>query len=349
MASYSTVSLVLETQDVMERFVNYYRSAGAGGSGLLDGKHPPFSLDVPEVVLIECDAAFWSQLCGERPEILEVRQSAVFAAGLARCRSEWLLVVDADEFVFGDRAIPDFLAEVPDTVDAVSLPTAEAVWGPGDELGAPFGSTHFRLTWPRGRRRLLKRLIYGDVARYLPLGLAGHAAGKEFIRTGRSYSLIRTHDAQRAGNTITRWAADIKPSLGGMFLGHYDAIGLERWQEKWHHRNQQGNRCQGNEGCTIGADEVGVAPRKSWRERGHRALRQVVQTVVSAVSGALAVRLRLPQEYIREPHPGRGVIRNMMRGRAMRTWEVSDIVAGVLGIVVVPVPLSGRPPRSPSK
>ena len=67
---------------------------------------------LPGLTPIECDAAFW-ELAGGRPAVLEDRQHLVIQAGLARCRSDWLLVVDADELVFGDRALPDFLDAIP--------------------------------------------------------------------------------------------------------------------------------------------------------------------------------------------------------------------------------------------
>ncbi len=237
MASFSTVSLVKETPDVIHRFADWYRSAGAG-EVLIYHDGPAAQMELgPGVTLIECDEAFWNDLRGERPAALEDRQSAVFAAGLERCGSDWLLVVDADEFVFGNRAISDFLDKVPETVDAVSVPTAEAVWGPGDALGEPYGSTHFRMAWPRGWIwRRLNQVIFADVAQHLQRGVTGHTGGKEFLRVGRPYSLIKNHTALRNGQSITRRAEDVHPELCGMFLGHYDAIGLARWKQKWQQR-----------------------------------------------------------------------------------------------------------------
>jgi hypothetical protein len=236
-AGFSTVSLMRETPEVVRRFAEYYCAAGAEETLVYhDGPLPPelAALDVPGLVLVACDDAFWSGL-GGRPEGLEDRQSATAQAGLARCRSAGLLVCDADEFVFGDLRIADFLDRVPATVDAVSVPTAEAVWGPGDDLAAPFGSSYFRVMWQSEKLwRGLRRLVYGEVAPHLNRGLAGHVSGKEFIRAGRTYSWIRNHSAQRDGAGITRPAASL--GLTGMYLGHFDAIGLARWSEKWRRR-----------------------------------------------------------------------------------------------------------------
>jgi hypothetical protein len=240
MASFSTVSLMRETPDVVRRFAEFYHAAGADeilvySDGPVDGLA---SLDVPGLVVIEADEAFWTGLLGERPPVLEVRQSKVAGDGLRRCRSDWLLVVDADEFVFGDRPIPRFLDGIPAGFDSVAVPTAEAVWGPGDVIDTPFGSTHFRLMWQRDKLwKALGGLVYGRaIARHMQRGLTGHVSGKQFLRGGRHYSWIRNHSAEQDGKGITRMAPRIDPALGGVYVGHYDAIGFSRWREKWRQR-----------------------------------------------------------------------------------------------------------------
>lgn len=239
MASFSTVSLVRETPDVVRRFAEFYRAAGADEVIVyVDGPSPELrGLDLPGMVLIEADEAFWTALRGERPPGLEERQSAVAQDALRRCTSDWLLVADADEFVFGDRPIPAFLDAIPDGYDSVAVPTAEAVWGPGDAIDVPFGSSHFRLMWRREKLwKGLGGLVYGPIARHMQRGLTGHVSGKQFLRTGRAYSWIRNHSAERDGRGITRRAGSIDPALEGVFVGHYDAIGFERWRQKWRQR-----------------------------------------------------------------------------------------------------------------
>lgn len=238
MASFSTVSLIREEPEVVRRFIDFYCRAGADEILIYwDGAAPDLG-DLPtEVVLVDCDKAFWDGMPGGRPEGLEDRQSAIYQAGLARCRSGWLLVVDADEFVFGDRPIAAFLDGVPADADSVSVATAEAVWGPGDDIAAPFGSTHFRKRWRSHRLWSgCRRAVYGEVASYMQYGLTGHIAGKEFLRAGRPYSWIRNHSAERDGVGITRPAARLNPELAQMYVGHFDAIGIARWTQKWRQR-----------------------------------------------------------------------------------------------------------------
>lgn len=236
MASFSTVSLMRESADVIARFAAHYAALGAEGVLVyFDGTaEEAAGLAAPGLTLIPADAVFWAA-AGGRPERLEARQWAAYRLGLARCRSDWLGIVDADEFVFGDRAVGAFLDAVPAAVDSVSLPTAEAVWGPGDDIAAPFGSSYFRTPWRNARVwRLSRGLIYGDVAPFLRRGLLGHVLGKQFVRVGRDYGHVGNHDAERDGVVITRPAAAL--GLGGMYVGHFDAIGLERWSEKWRRR-----------------------------------------------------------------------------------------------------------------
>lgn len=234
MATFSTVSMMREEPGVVRRFAEYYARLGAAEVLVyVDGPLGPLEgLAVPGLTLIAADAAFWDRQGIERPDVIGYRQWAIYAAGLARCRTDWLLVVDADEFVFGDRPVRDFLDAVPADVDSVGVPTAEAVWGPGDDIETAFGSTCFRVVWTSGRAwRGLKRLVYGDVAPFLRRGLLGHTEGKQFLRTGRRYSEIRNHDARRDGEVVTKRAAAV--GLQGMYVGHFDAIGLARWKEKW--------------------------------------------------------------------------------------------------------------------
>ncbi|HEU0223588.1 MAG TPA: glycosyltransferase family 2 protein [Paracoccaceae bacterium] len=231
--------MVRESAEVIRNFVTYYRDLGAdevllyhdGPSGHLAG------LAEPGLALTTCDQAFWRARGRPRPHALEAQLSVVYRLGLDRCRSDWLLAVDADEFVFGDRPVREFLGAIPSGFDAVSLPTAEAVWGPGDDIHTPFGSSYFRLAWDDERLwHRLGGLLYGKAAPLLNRGLAGHCKGKQFLRAGRRYSQIGGHVTRRDGAIITWPAPLISEGFSGMYLGHFDAIGPARWATKWRQR-----------------------------------------------------------------------------------------------------------------
>lgn len=237
MASFSTTSLVRESPEVILRYARYYASVGVDDILLFwDGDDTPTLPPVAGLSLTACDAEFWAGL-GGRPEGLEARQAAVYGVAMQRCRSDWLLICDADEYVFGDPHLGDWLDRIPGHADAVRIPVAEAVWGPGDDPGTAFGSTWFRTAWPRERLwRLLGRSVYGDVAPLMRRGLLGHVEGKQVVRTGRTYSAISNMGAEQDGRPVGRPASAISANLAGLWLGHFDAISLGRWQEKWERR-----------------------------------------------------------------------------------------------------------------
>jgi hypothetical protein len=231
--------MMREPPEIIGNFVDYYRRAGASQILIYyDGRMPQMRIGYP-AELVECDDAFWAER-GGRPMALEDRQAAIYLAGLERCRNPWMLVVDGDEFVFGNRRIPDLLDCVPADVDALRLPTAEAVWGPGDALGEPFGATYFRTAWPTGLpARVLRRAICGRVASLMPNGLTGHMRGKEFIRTDRRIDTIGNHTASRDGEMVTVDLDRLDPELGGMYLGHFDSVGRAHWERKWRMRAEE--------------------------------------------------------------------------------------------------------------
>lgn len=235
---FSVVSMMREDAAIIRRFIDFYLRAGAREIILFhDGPLPDRTdLDRPGVQLTECDAAFWDGLCGGRPASHEEAQMAVFNAAWRACRSDWLLVVDADEFVLGDRPVRDLLGTVPAGTDALRIPTAEAVWGPGDQVSEDFGCSHFRTALPARGSRLVQHLLYGDLAPLFRLGLLGHTAGKHFVRSGGRISQVRLHDSVDEGRPVGRWAHDLSPRNRSFVVAHFDAISFERWREKWRRR-----------------------------------------------------------------------------------------------------------------
>lgn len=227
-----------EDPEIVERFVAYY--LGLGADSVIIYHDGPADLMLtpsdPRARIILCDTEFWARL-GGRPEGLEDRQSMVYSDGLARCDSDWALICDADEFVFGDRSVEQFLDWLPEGVESARLRTAEAVWGPEDSPEQPFGSTWFRTAWTnQGFWKALRRIVYGTDARFFRQGLVGHVAGKQFLRADRAYDFIGNHSAERDGVNISVWAHELGRGGEGMYVGHFDAIGYSRWRRKWEQR-----------------------------------------------------------------------------------------------------------------
>ena len=239
MGTFSLVSMMREDNDTVERFVNYYRSQGVEKIYIyFDGSIGHLNImSGDDVEIVECNQEFWQPIFGGRPADISKAQEFVYRQSLSRCKSDWLLITDADEYIFGDRKIPQILDVIPENLDVFVIQSAEAIWGPGDLIDRAFGSHYFRtaisnkLLW-----HTIGFLIYGKNYKLFNSGILSHALGKHFIRSNREYEWIGNHNSKRGGRNIGRWAHSISPDLKNMFVGHFDAICFNRWRDKWHLR-----------------------------------------------------------------------------------------------------------------
>jgi hypothetical protein len=266
MAEFSVVAMMRESPDVVRRFIQYYRKLGAAKVYVY---HNGPAEDLPalggsDLDVTVCTPEFWARhVRGPMTDSLDDRQRVCYRDCYDRCGTDWLLVVDADEFVFGDRPLAPLLDRLPASIESVYFPTAEAVFGPGDRIEDPFGCSHFRVGWNRQRWwGLLGPLVYGRAARMMNVGVMGHAAGKHMLRTGLDVTAIGGHRSQRGDTVIGMPAAAALPELAGFRLAHFDALSLPRWEAKWRYR----------------IDRIVVAPHMSPGRR-----RQM-----EAIAGALA-------------------------------------------------------------
>jgi hypothetical protein len=279
MASFSVVSLMKETPDVIARFARHYHRIGAERihvyvDGPLAPDLDPAALAEWGVELTACDAAFWEAEGIERPDTIQTRQSEIYQLAQRRCRSDWLFVCDADEFILDRIPVPDFLDRIPRDVISVRIPPAEAVWGPGEPVGTPFGSTWFRRPVP-GRR--LAARAYGPWAGLLQNGLAGYKAGKQFVRSDARFDLIHLHVSKVDGRKVSPWARQIDPALAAVEVAHYEAIGFERWRRKFARR--------------LGDSPVAIRRRSPHRRRQQAAFR------ICSRLGPWALRLLFARLY----------------------------------------------------
>lgn len=236
MALFSVVAMMRESPEIVRRFVDYYRKLGATEVFVYFNGPPEDLPPIPGATRTDCTPAFWDRYSDVPLGSLEERMEVCYRDCKTRCTTEWMLIVDADEFVFSERSIAALLDTIPDEVDSIGVPTAEAVWGPGDDLDEPFGSTYFRTKWTPNHWRFLRRLIYGTISAQMRFGVLGHVVGKHLIRTDREYSQTNGHHSSRNGRVITKPAALVSKDWVGTYVAHFDAISLERWQRKWRWR-----------------------------------------------------------------------------------------------------------------
>lgn len=242
MPTFSVAAMVRETAGVLARFAAHYTELGAAQVRLFyDGTaeeadtagRAALERD-PRVVVTVCDAAFWEER-GGRPDLIRDRQSRLSALALEQAEADWLLICDADEFVAAGMPMTDFLAALPaEGADSVVISPAESFWLEGEDYCTPFTASHFRrvchnrLLWP-----LIALGTYGRRAPLFRRGVLGHAAGKQFLRRGSRFDLIRVHNAWRGGRAVSVWARRIDPALGAVELAHFDAVSLAGWDAKF--------------------------------------------------------------------------------------------------------------------
>ncbi|MEL6757094.1 MAG: glycosyltransferase family 2 protein [Pseudomonadota bacterium] len=225
---------------MISRFVNYYLRQGAENIVIyFDGVCPDFpERQMPSVSVVEFDEGLKSKNATGDPKDMLANQELIYTMQHSKNESEWMLVVDADEFVYvpGMRLNEAFL-EVGSDVQSVRFPVGEAIWGPGDLIDEEFACQYFRLPAGKIVSLILPFVLYGGNAGLFRRGLLGHVSGKHAIRCGAAVDKVSAHFSKFDGKPLGVWVHQEFPKLKYAFVAHFDAIGCERWIEKWRMRH----------------------------------------------------------------------------------------------------------------
>jgi len=143
----------------------------------------------------------------------------------ARTGCDWLLHVDADEFVWSAEPVAQVLGDIDPGTDCLALSVAERIHRAGDApdscLTGPFRR---RFTGPRHEGCALFGPDYDLTQR----GLTGHTQGKAFVRTGRGLrmSIHRPKQTDGADPVLARAAPD------QLELLHFEGLTPQYWVYK---------------------------------------------------------------------------------------------------------------------
>ncbi|WP_137699670.1 glycosyltransferase family 2 protein [Marimonas lutisalis] len=197
--SWGIVMTAREPGDLVLANVAYHLGLGASEAHVyLDDPVDPAAArlrGLSGVTLTLCDAAHWASLARGRPEGQNRRQGLNATQAYRRAGVDWLIHLDADEFL---RPRGDFLAELaafPRGFGYLSVPPAERVQDPGAMQATIFDGGFRR---PARVPPRLHRALYGPAAAYLEGGMSSHTTGKAFTPTGYDYN-IRIHRPRAAG------------------------------------------------------------------------------------------------------------------------------------------------------
>jgi hypothetical protein len=237
MASFEVVAMALAPWRHLAIFSEYYLRMGANRvriffDGMLENEDHSHDYEV-----IECNEQFWINLGVRRPAIVEDRQRAIYGLAYLTATSDWILIVDIDEFVFGDVSLLDaFRIAGDNNYDCIRFSSAEAVFGEGDDISKEYGARFFRKSYNKYLAAILPHFLYPGLGHVFIRGLLGHAIGKQAVRSGIRNISLNIHHAHCEGKLFREF--DISSSSPGrrLLLAHYDAISFDQWSEKWERR-----------------------------------------------------------------------------------------------------------------
>lgn len=223
---FTVASIAKEPLPVLRRFVRWHLDQGADRIILYLDDPADVALTSlagePRLEMRPCTPALWSGL-GLAPDTrFTRRQRAVLNQAYSGLERGWLLVIDADEFLWlRDRSVPQMLADQPPEAQSIRVLSAE-------EVRLPDGSTGLRTALPKAQ----VDTIYGATAGMLRprFGLVYHSEGKSLHRAGQADIEIKLHWAERADGSHT--PGPVLTAADRTHLVHLAAPDYDRWRAK---------------------------------------------------------------------------------------------------------------------
>lgn len=229
--TWGIVLLAREPAALVLTHLAWHLAAGAAEVHLfLDDPDDPVAgpaAALPQVRVTRCDAAFWAaHPSGRRPDLIVARQTFCATRAYRAAGVEWLVHLDADEFLDG-APLDQVLARHRNNAGAVVIPVRERVYVRPDPEALFEGL--FRIPQrPRGPPHPL----LAPLADFAPAGVLGHALGKSATRTGLEVAL-HPHFPRPHGEgapEVPRVPAE------GVVLLHFDGLTPRNWLDKQRRR-----------------------------------------------------------------------------------------------------------------
>ncbi len=227
-----STTILAPTRDILQ-FAAYHIEAGAHRLYIyLDAENPDAfaHLDAhPKVRVTVCDATYWKQRKRDRPQTHQVRQTANATHAYNRkAEVDWLIHMDADEFLVADRPVADILAARPADPPATRIRPMEQL------SGNPAAFKAFVRNGP-DRARITADL-YPTFGEYLKGGFLSHLAGKVFVRTGLPKIHVRIHNVFQNGEMLP-----CHERQDGIDLAHAHAKSWDDWIAAYRYRVTKGS------------------------------------------------------------------------------------------------------------
>lgn len=147
----------------------------------LDDPTDPVAAQARELLGVRvtiCDDAFWDALNGGRPALQTRRQTLIATQAYQQTGCDWLIHLDADEFLF----VPDLPGQLAQCAhETMHIPVAERVWTRAQPQHLFEGGFRAPRPGPAADPAMQP---------YFNRGMSGHAAGKSASRTGCGLDIL---------------------------------------------------------------------------------------------------------------------------------------------------------------
>jgi Glycosyl transferase family 2 len=227
MATWSLVATVKAPEAKVLAFVAHHLSLGAQHIWIYldnaDDPAYPALAGLPRVTATLCTDEYWASVAGERPRAHQNRQVRNAKDAYPRCRSDWLVHIDVDEFILADRQVADILDAAPDDDIMVRMEPFEAMHDPSlpDDI---YTARVFRGAIRHAFWRLRKPTL-GRFRKVIRNGMLSHSVGKVFFRTGINRLVPRIHSVMLHGVR-----APVPDYHTEMRLLHFHGQDRQAWQ-----------------------------------------------------------------------------------------------------------------------
>ena len=229
------VSTVSEPAPLVLAFVAHYASLGASQIDIhLDVPDADLAerlLQVPGCNVFQKTVRDWVRAGHFGPPSPPRRQAFNAQESYSDASVDWLLHVDADEFLIDREAVFAKLSSVSPDADFLSLRPMERVTIAGEPEAEIFSGTFRHLVELQNLPAIAP--IYGEAMQYLDFGLSGNGRPKSFCRTGRGL-LMGVHEPRRPDGTPASGELVHKPALL-----HFDGLTRQHFFAKLDRRISQ--------------------------------------------------------------------------------------------------------------
>lgn len=175
-----------------------------------------------------CDDAYWTGHRGKRgrPDSQMRRQTINANAAKAVATSDWLIHIDADEFIWQNSALGSELAQIEAANTEINLPVLERLFPHGRTQATLFEGM-FRAT--ADLEEAEQKAAYGPFEAMMKRGQYSHGAGKGGVRVGDSLRLGVHNATERRGDRWRRAGRHVSTSAQ---LLHFDGLTPLHWLVK---------------------------------------------------------------------------------------------------------------------